>query len=308
MQEKLKFSVGYQLPDLYRTVDIVAEYAEHINEVFFPWLNASSGRGICISSAAEQQEMEEELLVMSRNGIKMNVLYNANCYGEKAISRELEQQICDSIDYLLKSIGLDSLTTTSLFIASVVKREYPDIEVKASVNMGIGSIQAMEYVSDYFDGFYLKRELNRYPEEIKLIRQWCGNNGKKLYMLANSGCLLDCSAHAFHDNLVSHEHNLHRQENSWQGFRGICWKYYAKNNSVESFLEHSSWIRPEDIDLYGELVDGVKLATRVHLDPRKVVEAYAQRRYSGNVLGLCEPDFSSLQYIENETVSDYIKN
>jgi hypothetical protein len=65
------------------------------------------------------------------------------------------------------------------------KREYPDIEVKASVNMGIGSIQAMEYVSDYFDSFYLKRELNRYLDEIKPLRKWCNNNNK-LYMLANS--------------------------------------------------------------------------------------------------------------------------
>jgi hypothetical protein len=71
-------------------------------------------------------------------------------------------------------------------------------------------------------------------------------------------------------------------------------------------MEHSSWIRPEDINLYGTLVDGVKLATRVQHHPRKVVEAYISGHYSGNILGLCEPDFSSLQYIENSEISDYI--
>ena len=33
----------------------------------------------------------------------------------------------------------------------------------------------------------------------------CDAEGKELYMLANSGCLNNCSAHVFHDNLVAHE-------------------------------------------------------------------------------------------------------
>ena len=51
-------------------------------------------------------------------------------------------------------------------------------------------------------------------------------------------------------------------------------------------------MRPEDLHHYEGLFDVVKLATRMHARPELVLEAYASRRYRGNVLDLCEPGFS----------------
>jgi hypothetical protein len=44
--EGMRFSVGYQLPgdDDDSPVEIVADYLEHITEVFFPWADQPSGR------------------------------------------------------------------------------------------------------------------------------------------------------------------------------------------------------------------------------------------------------------------------
>ena len=299
MHSKLKISIGYQLPDIHRFLDIVAEYAKDIGEVYFPWLDVNDGRGLTIRTQEEKSQMLQELTEIHRMGIKLNMLWNANCYGSTAISKELKIKLLDAVNFLQDCIGVDTVTTTSLFVAETLKEEYPTLDLRASVNMGIGTISGMKYLKDYFDSFYLQRELNRFPEKIKSLKQWCSENGKKLYMLVNSGCLRFCSAHTFHDNLVSHENEIAQHENAWTGFRGVCWDFYSKPENAYSFLQDSTWIRPEDIDSYAGLVDGIKLATRSNKNPDKVIGSYVCGNFGGNMLSLCEPDFSGLCFIDN---------
>ena len=299
MNSRGPLAVGYQLPDWERIADIVATFGDHIGEVYFPWHGVPGGRGLSISTVSEQNEMEAELAEIRELGVRFNLLWNATCYGGQAVSVELEQQVLTAVRQLQDRFGLETVTTTSLFVAAILQEHVPEIEVRASVNMGIGSVSGMRYVQDYFDGFYLQRELNRFPERIRPLRQWCDQNDKKLYLLANSGCLKNCAAHSFHDNLVSHEHELGRQENRWPGFRGICWDYYANPANHVSFLTDSTWVRPEDLARYDGLVDGIKLATRVHRNPAAVIAAYARGTFDGNMLALCEPDFSALAYLDN---------
>lgn len=185
MSSSLKLAIGYQLPNFGCFADIVAEYAEAIGEVYFPWMGVQGGRGLSISDSAGQQQLEEELAAIRGMGIKLNLLWNATCYGERAISTELEKQVLEAVRQLTDCGGLETVTTTSLFVASTLQNHFPNVEVRASVNMGIGSISGMRYVQDYFDGFYLQRELNRFQEQIKPLRQWCDTNGKKLFMLTN---------------------------------------------------------------------------------------------------------------------------
>ena len=56
-------------------------------------------------------------------------------------------------------------------------------------------------------------------------------------------------------------------------------------------LLQATWIRPEDAHRYEGKVAGLKLATRMHANPRAVVSAYVQGRYDGNLLDLLEPGF-----------------
>ena len=64
--------------------------------------------------------------------------------------------------------------------------------MRASVKMGIGSVQGLEYVADCFDSFYIKRECNRDMKAIRRLLNWCTGHDKRLFMLANSGCLRPC--------------------------------------------------------------------------------------------------------------------
>lgn len=82
------------------------------------------------------------------------------------------------MDYLKGTIGLDIVTTASLMIARTIKNNFPDIEVRASVNMRIGTVKAMEYIADLFDSYNIQREYNRDLRRITELKEWADKHGK----------------------------------------------------------------------------------------------------------------------------------
>ena len=225
-ETKLKFSVGYRLSSDKRFLEMIVREKARIGEVYFSFGGFANGRSS--KSLSEeyspwevQRETEKDLKRLSDEGLKFNLLFNGNCYGADALSRSFFNKVGDTVDYISENFGISSVTTTSPVIAKFLKDNFDGIDVRASVNMGIGAVNSMDYVSHLFDSFYIKRELNRDLEAIKSISSWCRQNGKGLYMLANSGCLNNCSAHTFHDNLVSHENESSERDNAYI-FSRIC--------------------------------------------------------------------------------------
>lgn len=282
-------------------VNTIIDNKEHIYEVYFSWGDIPNGRNLQTQSseytAFEMQKWQDKTLhKLSTNGISLNLLFNANCYGKVSQSRVFFNEIGNTIDYIKRKYGLNSITTTSPLIAKFAKNNFEDIEVRASVNMEIGTIPAMEYVAGYFDGFYMKREYNRDFDKIKELKNWCNTCGKKLFMLANSGCLNFCSAHNFHDNLVSHESEIAAMDNAYN-FWGICHEFLKDENNYPKLVEYTNFVRPEDVSKYDGLFDAVKLATRVHNTPQVVLESYINQKYVGDILRLLEPAHSIYPYV-----------
>ena len=297
----MRFSIGYQLPgpdDAFP--DIVSDYREHISEVYFAVPGDPSGRAPLSESSWDS--MISDLSSISDMGVSLVLLFNSACYGPKAISAELESHVHAVLKRLQKRIPIDTVTTTSVFIARTVKDSYPDIKVRASVNMRIGSIRGMEQTEDYFDGYYMKRDWNRDPDTIKEFSAWRREQGKSLHMLANSGCLYDCAFQSFHDNLVAHEGEMKPEDSMHHRYPAPCWEYLDSEDAWVNLLQNT-WVRPEEIFRYEEWFDTVKLATRMHSHPRMVIGAYAQGKFRGNILDLLEPNHSPLirpRIIDNE--------
>lgn len=304
----MKFAVGYQQPENGEPFPaIAADYREHIEEVYFPWAGAPSGRPLPGHGGSRdwkaQSLLERDLAELRQLGIKLDLLFNANCYGAEALSEKLADEVCSIIDHLGGVCdGPDVITTTSPAIAHTVKTRFPGLETRASVNMRIGTIRAMEYVGGLFDGFYLQRDLQRNPDYVSKVHDWCKANGKKLCLLVNSGCLRFCPGQIFHDNAVAHDAGIRTRHNI-DGFNPhVCWNLYRDTGKFAAFLG-STWIRPEDMHRYEGLADLFKLATRQHSHPRMVIDAYTSGRFRGNLLNLTEPCFAAAlapRYIDNE--------
>ncbi len=143
MEHGIKFSVGYQLIEEGKIfLEIVKDFKEKIDEVYFAWLNLPSGRGpVEVRNGyvnwEAQKQMEYELREIKKLGIKLNLLLNASCWGGLSLSKSLANTAVSLIDYLGEQTGIDSITAFSPAIAYVVKKNFPEIEIKASVNLRI---------------------------------------------------------------------------------------------------------------------------------------------------------------------------
>ncbi len=295
-----RFALGYQLPDeLDCTYDLVCEYRGEIGEVYCALAGEPSGRSALGDAdgwnPAEARALQfEELAAIAQQGVDITLLLNAACYGAEAASKKLADSALRQVEELGAACGrLTAVTTTSPFIAQQLKQANVPLEIRASVNMRLGTVKAMSYLADSFDGFYLWRELNRSPRRIQPIRDWCDAQGKKLHMLANSGCLRDCAFQSFHDNIVAHEKDMRRQDNVPQKYPAPCWDFLAHRDNWPCILQNT-WVRPEDLHHVAPFFDSIKLATRMHNNPRMVVGAYTRGSFRGNLLDLMEPGYGYL--------------
>ena len=305
-----KFTVGLPVEHNEAFLAQIIAERDRISQVYFSPVGFAGGRGLPRgedhspwSAPARQLETLDRLHAA---GIGLNVLFNANCYGGDSLSHAFFDRLGDTVDLLVNRYHLCSVTTTSPLIARFVHANFEGVRTCASVNMSVGSPEGMEYIAKDFDGFYLAREYNRDLSRIRRMREACDGMGKELYLLANSGCLNHCSAHTFHDNLVSHEGEIVARDNLYR-FEGVCQSYLRANG--ERFLQRTNFIRPEDLELVADYFDGIKLATRTSPNPGAILNAYLRDRHAGAITSLLEPDHTGLffpQLIENQRIpSDF---
>ena len=80
-------------------------------------------------------------------------------------------------------------------------------------------------------------------------------------------------------------------------FGGICHEFLKDEKNLSGLIEKTNFIRPEDITKYDGLFEAVKLATRVHNNPKIVLESYIKGKYTGDILRILEPSHSIYPYV-----------
>jgi hypothetical protein len=296
----MRFAIGYQLPEEgdESFAALVQHYQPHIAEVYYPWVGQASGRASLTNRRgyvdwAGQGRLEADLGAMRALGVQLCLLFNANCYGAHANSSYLQHQVASILDHLLERDAVDVVTTTSPAIAMTIKRHYPMVRTRASVNMRLGTIPQLVSVAEFFDEYCLQRDFNRDLAHVREVVAWAETHGKEISLLANSGCLHLCSSQIFHDNLVAHEVEIDEIAPIREWTPILC-RHLLTDPARRAAVLQATWIRPEDLHHYDGLIPIMKLATRMHSHPRMVIDAYTRRRYRGNLLDLFEPGYGAL--------------
>ena len=270
-------------------VEACTPHVGRIREVFFAWPGVLSCRPAPDFTDEVRARMMADLRWCKANGILLDTLFNCNCYGDIAISPELADLVTRTLGEMdAEGLFPDIMTTTSPFIATVLRQRFPQGKIRFSVNMRIHGTLGFEPVMELFDSFYASREHHRDLAWLAKLGAWSRAHGKVLGMQVNSGCLRQCPFQTFHDNL--HGHNRLAQSKVGEQFDFSvfrCKTNYERGN-YEDFLR-ATWIRPEDLPLYEEHVEIVKLATRRHAHPVEVLNAYATYAYDGNLADLMDP-------------------
>ena len=284
-----KFAVGYDCDETFSFIRLIEPYVSTIKEVYFSWPGMISGRALKQSTSIERdiQTLTDDLKWCRSHGIELDLLFNANCYGEEAYGESLRCRVYEIIEELAeKDLFPEIVTTTSQYIAKILKVKYPQIDIRASVNMRIESTKSMEFISDIFDSFYICRDIQRDLETVKRFHEWSEAHGKKMCMLVNSACLRCCPVQIWHDNFLCHE--------SWRGeeqefilrypYR-LCERHFKTPEHYVDYLR-MSWIRPEDLHYYEPYAHAMKLATRRTPHPEIMLKAYCEGHYDGDLLDI----------------------
>jgi len=77
----------------------------------------------------------------------------------------------------------------------------------------------------------------------------------------------------------------------------MCKEYLKKEENYSHLITDTNFKRPEDLHVYESYITAMKLATRVNKNPSHILRAYANARYSGNILELLEPTHNIYPYV-----------
>ncbi|MEA4862409.1 MAG: hypothetical protein AB7F40_10600 [Victivallaceae bacterium] len=285
-----KFSVEYFFSGRHRFPEAVEPFPDSLAEVSFSWPGILPAP---VSGDLDflRRELVSDLKWCRAHGLSLDLALTAVCYGPDASTAVQRREVLDLID-LLSGHGLrpDTVTTTSPYLARIIKRFRPGIGVRAPFGMRLNHLISFEYLADCYDAFFVGGDVQRDLDAMRRFSAWCRENGKKLCMLANSGCLRNCPWRTFHGTLESHGPEAARRDAVSTGFSPVlCEKIFDDAQMVE-FLR-GSWIRPEDIGWYEPHVDMVALATSGSPDPSAIVAAYVSGRFEGDLFHLLVPGF-----------------
>lgn len=285
-------------------VEICGRYVDRIKEVFFAWPGVLASRPMDDWTPDRRAQIIADLKWARANGIELDTIFNANCYGDIAVSETLADHVTAVLGEM-ESEGLfpDHLTTTSPFIATVVRHRFPSVKIRFSINMDIASEIALKYVDELYDSFYAGRNDHRSLDYVARMGAWAREHGKMMGMQVNSGCLRNCPFHQFHNNL--HGHNRMGQSAAGEKFNFSifrCRTNFERGN-YEDFLR-AIWIRPEDLPRYEQHVGVVKLATRRHPNPEGIIRAYATYSYDGDLAEIMDPCYRFPMIIDNRALGD----
>ena len=128
---------------------------------------------------------------------------------------------------------------------------------------------------------------------VKMFAEWGEKNGKKICMLANSGCLRNCPWQTFHETLLAHDFRHIQGEIMKLNMPSTLCVGIVQSKQYEEILR-ASWIRPEDLYRYEPYVSVFKLSTREADRPDLILKAYTSRSFNGDLLLLLDPGFSFL--------------
>lgn len=271
-----------------------------IKETFFAWPGVLSCRPAPEFTPEVRARLLDDLRWARAHGVELDTLFNCNCYGDHAISPELEDLVVRTLAEMDRE-GLfpEIVTTTSPFVMTVLRKRFPAVKIRLSVNMRVHGTLGFEPIMELFDMFYISRERQRDLAYLQATADWARIHGKGMGMQVNSGCLRQCPFQTFHDNM--HGHNRLAQSKVGEAYDFSvfrCATNYARGN-YEAFVR-STWIRPEDLPLYEPSVGYVKIATRRHPDPVAVLNAYANYSYDGDLARLMDPVPSLPKIFDNK--------
>jgi len=244
------------------------------------------GRSSNLCTPVSRRMFEKEIAKIHKKGLKFNYLINSICLDNQELSRSMQRQLRELLDWLEDS-SVDSVTLTLPYLSGFMKRNYPNFKLVVSTMAQIDTIDKAKFWEEMGVDTITLYEVN-VNRDLKLLESIRKAVKCRLQLIANNGCLHNCPFTIYHSLLSSHASQKSHISKGFilEFYRVMC--SYMRLKDPVNFLR-ADWIRPEDLSIYEDLgIDFIKIVNRgISTDGlRLMVKAYTEREYDGNLLDL----------------------
>ncbi len=264
-----------------------------------------------------------ELLSSVRIGRKFLLVNSrAHAFGAYFDSEHL-RSVIGTLRSLLKAEVIDGIVFTDAYylqaLSDVGGEEASELEAIPSVNFLLDTFDRIAGLFEFIAStrfklprtLLLDRSLNRRPDDLRTVSARCRNAfpNVKLELLANEGCLYHCPYKLTHDCHISMRNTGQALDTRRINRELGCMRTLQR---APSRLFQSPFIRPEDVEAYEPYADVLKLCGRTLGADflQRVIEAYVDRKYSGNLLDLLDAMDGTAEWlhVSNELLPpDFLK-
>ena len=227
-------------------------------------------------------QVEEYIEQAHLAGLKFDYLLNAPSMGNMEWDEKTHRELLIHLNWIA-SIGADSVTVTIPYLVELIKRQFPQLEVRVSTIAHVNSVaRAKLFESLGADSITLDINVNRSFGALKAIRNTVSC---ELTVLMNNLCLYQCPYEYYHHDGLGHA------SQNYNPLRGSYVDYCVLRCTLDRLRDVSQvikcrWVRPEDIHIYEDIgIDMFKISSRAMPTEKilRAAKAYASRHYQGNL-------------------------
>jgi len=223
-----------------------------------------------------------------KRGLSFSYLLNAPCLGNLEQTHEGKKRLLQFVGQLVE-LGVDNVSISNLALASLIRRNYPNLSIRGSVLSWPTNLPRLKYQESLgVDPLILPySEFNRNFAALEHIKAGlaCG-----IVLFANIACLYHCHYLAEHACSVGHaSQEKHNGSKNHAMLDFYLWQCTRRRLLQPELFLSSRWVRPEDVCMYESLgIEEFKIIDRSRSTAwlLRATQAYAARRYDGNLLDI----------------------
>lgn len=251
------------------------------------------GRSSAFLPEISMDELKEYIDLCHKNKLIFNYLINAMCMENKELEKESHFKIVEFLKQL-ESIGVDAITVASPYLCELIKTQFPNFKVTVGLYAYAFDLNHIKRWIDLgADEITLAHHNNRDFKTLKSMLMYTKGKNVTLRLIANNLCLHMCPYSIMHGTVQGH---FSCSDSHARGDIDYCLMKCLDNKITDmANLISSDWIRPEDLVYYERLCEetdnydlSIKLVERTKSTAflTRVIEAYATRKYDGNLLDI----------------------
>jgi|PlaIllAssembly_1097288.scaffolds.fasta_scaffold103149_1 collagenase-like PrtC family protease len=243
------------------------------------------GRGSFLVPKVTKEEAEVFIKKAKERGFAFNYLLNGACLNNHEFIRDQFSLLMNHLEWV-NSLNVDMVTVSLPFLLNLIKKNFPRLQVCVSSWARIESANRAQYWEEMgADKLILQEHVNRNFKALKSIRKAVKC---QLEVIANPSCLFTCPYEYNHINMMTHSS---QPSVTTEGFVVDHCQLSCQKRKLEKPVDilKARWIRPEDVGVYDEIgIDTLKLLERFRTTASllKVVQAYTERKFDGNLIEL----------------------